>query len=862
MAKKRHDTGIDLFGSQDISHAMPKGFYSGDQPNPILRHFVDEHATTYDPDTDAYSVAAFDQPITTTKATAIYNMHTYWSKKPHDAIGRYIRHYTNKGDVVLDPFCGSGGTCLAALLDGRTAIAIDRSPAATFITKNYCTPVPHSAISKAILNIQSTTQQDFDWLYATKCNRCGGKAKVGYTVYSQVFQCSRCLAKVPLYDCTEVVEPTEDGKEKKYNACPHCFKSGHKERIRSQSEKFGSIPVATSYICLAGCTPKRAFRSHIDEDRKAKEYFQTFDLEKINEIDKGTIPYWYPQGFSMKSFSRYQRDALFYYGVEEVADLFTKRNLWAIATLRDAIAKINNDNVRDFLHFGLNAAILGVSRMVRASNTATMPGTYYLPQVSKEVHVWESFQNKAEVALKGHLQIDFPSAPNVVVSTQSSCDLASIPPNSVDYIFTDPPYSHTVQYGELNYVWEAWQKADTGWHKEEIIVNEVRGKSETDWASQMYRAMAECYRVLKPGRWLSLCYHDTSEGTWELVQDVMAEVGFIVDKTESALFIDTGQKSFNQLTADKATKRDLVINFRKPKPLPFRITKTYGPEDASSLPIGEIATFTDSARQIVRDFLTRHPGSTKDRIYDELVSRLVTSRSMEAHDFESLLKVVADEVKQPVKEDLFRNKDPDLFGSHVQSRWYLKETADQVDHAEQSKEDAAAGRLAKFIGDYLKKKPELEGVHYSDLFEHYLPVHDKPRRLLADWLVEYFIKTVGGTWRLPDKEEAQQLAELREAGTLRRIKRFANALIEGVPVRDKDRPGSDVDLLDWLRQCRRAGLYDQGKAIYEKGGMNSANLTDEQQIEAEDDYRICARRGSKEDAKPKRKSRKKQDDNE
>jgi hypothetical protein len=203
-----------------------------------------------------------------------------------------------------------------------------------------------------------------------------------------------------------------------------------------------------------------------------------------------------------------------------------------------------------------------------------------------------------------------------------------------------------------------------------------------------------------------------------------------------------------------------------------------------------------------------------------------------------------------------------LWGSHIQSRWYLKETADQMNHAEQAKEDAVADRLGKFIGDYLKQKPELEGVHYSDLFEQYLPVHDKPRRLLADWLLEFFIKTASGTWRLPDKEESQQLAKLRAAGTLRRIKRFANALIEGVPVRDKDRPGSDVNLLDWLRQCRRAGLYEQGKAIYEKGGMNSANLTDQQQIEAEDDYRICARRGTTEEAKPKRKSRKKQDDDE
>ncbi|MCY2995384.1 MAG: hypothetical protein NTY19_47095 [Planctomycetota bacterium] len=545
----------------------------------------------------------------------------------------------------------------------------------------------------------------------------------------------------------------------------------------------------------------------------------------------------------MKDLSRYQRDALFYYCVEEVADLYTKRNLWAVAALRDAISKIQKDSVRDFLYFGLNAALLGVSRMVRASNTATMPGTYYMPQVSKEVHVWESFKNKSEVALKGHREIDFPSVPKILVSTQSACDLSAIPPNLIDYIFTDPPYSHTVQYGELNYVWEAWQKADTAWHEEEIVVNEVRGKSESDWASRMLRVMSECFRVLKPGRWLSLCYHDTSEGTWELVQDVMAEVGFIVDKNESALFIDTGQKSYNQVTADKATKRDLVLNFRKPKAGEWQIR------------IFEPGNFQDAARSVIRDYLTAHPGSTKDRIYDVLISSLVQKGQMEAHDFETLLKSVAEEVRQPVKEDLFRNKEPDLFGSHIQSRWYLKETADQVDQAEQAKEDASAKRLGKVISEYLKKKPELEGVHYSDLFEQYLPVQDKPRRLLADWLPEYFIKTLSGTWRLPDSEEAEQLAKLREAGTLRRIKRFANALIEGVPVRDKDCPGSDVDLLDWLRQCRRAGLYEQGRAIYEKS-LRLDKLTEEERLEADECWQICVRRGSDEEAKPKKRQRK------
>src|SRR5208337_275858 len=111
------------------------------------------------------------------------------------------------------------------------------------------------------------------------------------------------------------------------------------------------------------------------------------------------------------------------------------------------------------------------------------------------------------------------------------------------------------------------------WHEEEIIVNEVRGKSAADWEALMKRAMAECFRVLKPGRWLSLCYHDTSEGTWALVQEIMAEVGFVVDKSDSTLSIGTLQMSFNERTADKSTKRDLVLNFRKPKVGEFVITR-------------------------------------------------------------------------------------------------------------------------------------------------------------------------------------------------------------------------------------------------------------------------------------------------
>lgn len=112
MPKKKSENPEQLNLLRGEIPQMPEGYYSGDKPNPNLRAFVEAHLRShpYDPETDSYNLPAFDKPITATKATAIYNMHTYWSKKRHDAILQYIRHYTQPGDLVLDPFCVSGGT--------------------------------------------------------------------------------------------------------------------------------------------------------------------------------------------------------------------------------------------------------------------------------------------------------------------------------------------------------------------------------------------------------------------------------------------------------------------------------------------------------------------------------------------------------------------------------------------------------------------------------------------------------------------------------------------------------------------------------------------------------------------------------
>ena len=352
----------------------------------------------------------------------------------------------------------------------------------------------------------------------------------------------------------------------------------------------------------------------------------------------------------------------------------------------------------------------------------------------------------------------------------------------------------------------------------------------------MRQALSECYRVLKPGRWISICYHDTSEGTWQLLQDIMAEIGFIVERIENTLFIDTGGTTYNQTNAEKTTKRDLVINFRKPRSGEIaEKVLLLGDEDENS--------FFEKARAILVEALEAHPGSTADRLYDVLVSRMVRRGEFERHNFDELLRSVAEPVSQPVMKNLFEPAEPDLFGSHESVRWYLLETAGQVDEAESRKENAAAARLDKFMHSWRTTHPGETGVHYSELFEQYLPILDKPRRLLIEWLPEFFFKTTEGTWRLPaDEGERTQLAALRSSGLLRRVKRFGNALLEGVPPHERDLPESPATLADWIRQCRRAGLYEIGRVLYEKSGTRFDGLDEIRQTELEEDYQVCVRR--------------------
>lgn len=90
-------------------------------PNPFFGEMIEHYGNPYVAE-DAYRCEPFASDVSVGKNDTIYMAHSYHTKVPHQAILRYILHYTKPGDIVLDGFCGSGMTGVAAsLCDDLTA---------------------------------------------------------------------------------------------------------------------------------------------------------------------------------------------------------------------------------------------------------------------------------------------------------------------------------------------------------------------------------------------------------------------------------------------------------------------------------------------------------------------------------------------------------------------------------------------------------------------------------------------------------------------------------------------------------------------------------------------------------------------
>jgi hypothetical protein len=131
---------------------------------------------------------------------------------------------------------------------------------------------------------------------------------------------------------------------------------------------------------------------------------------------------------------------------------------------------------------------------------------------------------------------------------------------SVDYIFLDPPFGANIMYSELNFLWEAWLKVFTN-NKPEAIVNAVQQKGLAEYQQLMLESFREAYRLLKPGRWMTVEFSNTQASIWNAIHQAIQQAGFVIANVSA---LDKQQGSFKAVTTTTAVKQDLVISAYKP----------------------------------------------------------------------------------------------------------------------------------------------------------------------------------------------------------------------------------------------------------------------------------------------------------
>lgn len=93
-----------------------------------------------------------------------YGIHPYFTRRPANVVRAYIKHFTQPGDIVLDPFGGSGVTAIEAMLANRRGIHNDINPLANFIASQIAdtTYEDTTYIKRAFLEIEDRCRKQVE----------------------------------------------------------------------------------------------------------------------------------------------------------------------------------------------------------------------------------------------------------------------------------------------------------------------------------------------------------------------------------------------------------------------------------------------------------------------------------------------------------------------------------------------------------------------------------------------------------------------------------------------------------------------------------------------------------------------------
>jgi 16S rRNA G966 N2-methylase RsmD len=485
--------------------------------------------------------------VTVKRSDPVYNAHAYLTKVPVTAIEPFIETFTAPGDVVLDMFGGSGMTGVAAGLLGRRAEIRDISVLGRHIGTNFVNLVDADEFRAAAEGVVADVQTQLGDVYATRCAECSEVAALSRTVWSFVFECQSCASGVNYY---EAFAATPNWAKKKMT-CPSC----HAPFVSRGAKRLTEVPVIDTVACACSRTLR---------DQGHTPPLNSVSLDGLNVMSTSI-------GEDRQMF---QASALKKHGLLTTSSFFSERNIAVLAALRARIDEVNDEDLRSKLLFAFTAVLARASKRYqwnpkRPLNAANQ--NYYVAPVYYEWNVYDLFERKVKAALHADEYLRTRTCEagvsefGAVRYLTGSADAIALEDESIDYVFTDPPFGSNIFYSDMNLFQEVWLGEFTD-HVSEAVVDRSltsakRRTSET-YERLMTDALREAWRVLKPDGWLSLVFSNSSGTMWALVQRAVSEAGFTL---KEVTVLNKGQRSVKGLASgfENVVTVDLILSMKK-----------------------------------------------------------------------------------------------------------------------------------------------------------------------------------------------------------------------------------------------------------------------------------------------------------
>lgn len=508
----------------------------------------------------------------------LYSAFSYPTKISPEVIAVFIASHTKPGDVVLDTFGGSGTTGLAALLCAnptdevinlakkmnapaiwgpRHAFIYEISTLGAFISNTMCNPPDPDVFLTEAEKLIDSVQKKLGWMYSA-IDPDGNEGVLRHAIWSEILECNSCGYKVSYWDSAVKFNPLSLASN---FTCEKCGYQANYSDVKRVTEEYYDRLLNKKIIRkkrvikrIYGETGNKKWVRDVNEQdnlllsRIEEEQYSSY--VPIEEIKWGDL---YRSGYHT--------------GITHAHHFYTKRNLHVLSALWELVNESPKE-VRDalkllILSYNSSHSTL-MTRVVVKNNekdfvvTGAQSGVLYISNLPVEKNIITGLKRKLKTIYKAFLTI-YKSDSTVKVINGSSTKMDELSDESVNYVFTDPPFGDYIPYSELNFLNEVWLGKKTNTEQEAIISNSQK-KTVNDYQHLMEQVFKEISRVLTPDGKVTVVFHSAKAEVWKALQASYQKAGLSV-KLSSVL--DKLQGSFKQVTSNITVKGDPLLLLEK-----------------------------------------------------------------------------------------------------------------------------------------------------------------------------------------------------------------------------------------------------------------------------------------------------------